>query len=60
MDNIIENIKCPYCDKTFKTFNGLSKHKKYYGEITHKSDWEKHIEQMLTDDWESNEKKFVL
>lgn len=33
--------------------------KKYYGEITHKSDWEKHIEHMLSDDWEGNEEIFV-
>ena len=50
-------------EKTETIYNGkLNKEvpKKYYGEITHKSDWEKHIEQMLTDDWEGNEKKFVL
>ena len=50
-------------EKTETIYNGKFKKevpKKYYGEIMHKSDWEKHIEQMLTDDWEGNEKNFVL
>ena len=33
--------------------------KNYYGEITYNSDWEKHIEHMLSDDWEGNEVIFL-
>ena len=49
-------------EKTKTINNGKLKKevpKKYYGEITHKSDWEKYIEQMLSDDWEGNEEIFV-
>ena len=49
-------------EKTEIIYNGkLNKEvpKTYYGEIMHKSYWEKHIEQMLTDDWEGNEEIFI-
>lgn len=49
-------------EKTKTIYDGHIKKevpKNYYGEITHKSDWEKYIEQMLSDDWEGNEEIFV-
>lgn len=49
-------------EKTKTINNGKFKKevpKNHYGEITHKSDWEKYIEQMLSDDWEGDEEIFV-
>ena len=49
-------------EKTETIYNGkLNKEvpKTYYGEITHKSDWEKHIEHMISDDQAGNEEIFV-
>lgn len=56
----IEEISQTICNRDISEKYHKEVPKSYYGEIQHDDEYFKHIEKMLSDDWEGDEEIFVL